>query len=115
MSYSLQIYLLLLVAHKVLRGSTGFALNIFFLQWCVFLRVVCCSHELGNYIYIIKACCLAPAYDLYDMADDVSYLMDHLNIASVHLVGGSLGGMITQVHKSYCLCLSYIHMRGYII
>ncbi|HIA04786.1 MAG TPA: alpha/beta hydrolase, partial [Myxococcales bacterium] len=35
-------------------------------------------------------------YTLYDMADDVAGLMDHLSIDKAHLVGISLGGMIAQ-------------------
>ncbi|GLK88854.1 alpha/beta fold hydrolase [Pseudomonas turukhanskensis] len=40
----------------------------------------------------------SPApYTLENMADDVAQLMDHLEIASAHVVGASMGGMITQV------------------
>ena len=35
-------------------------------------------------------------YTLYDMADDVAGLMDHLSIDKAHIVGISLGGMIGQ-------------------
>jgi pimeloyl-ACP methyl ester carboxylesterase len=36
-------------------------------------------------------------YDLDDMAKDAIALMDHLNIDKAHIVGVSMGGMITQV------------------
>tara|TARA_Y100000590_G_scaffold468091_1_gene649368 strand:+ start:11694 stop:12644 length:951 start_codon:yes stop_codon:yes gene_type:complete len=36
-------------------------------------------------------------YDLNDMAKDAIALMDHLEIEKAHLVGASMGGMITQV------------------
>ena len=36
-------------------------------------------------------------YDLNDMAKDAIALMDHLNIDKAHIVGASMGGMITQI------------------
>ena len=36
-------------------------------------------------------------YDLNDMAKDAISLMDYLNIDKAHIVGASMGGMITQV------------------
>ena len=36
-------------------------------------------------------------YDLSDMAKDTVSLMDHLGIDKAHVVGASMGGMITQV------------------
>ena len=37
------------------------------------------------------------SYTLEDMASDAVGLMDHLNIQKAHIVGASMGGMITQV------------------
>src|SRR5262249_15025427 len=39
----------------------------------------------------------AVAYTLDDMADDVTGLMDVLDIAAAHIVGVSMGGLIVQV------------------
>jgi|TARA_B110000438_G_C15818468_1_gene653099 pimeloyl-ACP methyl ester carboxylesterase len=36
-------------------------------------------------------------YDLDDMAKDAVSLLDHLNIDKAHIVGASMGGMITQL------------------
>ena len=36
------------------------------------------------------------SYGIADMADDVRELIDHLEVAPVHVVGQSMGGMITQ-------------------
>ena len=36
-------------------------------------------------------------YDLSDMAKDAICLMDHLGIDKAHIVGASMGGMITQI------------------
>jgi len=44
----------------------------------------------------------AGNYDLDDMAGDTIALLDHLEMASVHLVGMSLGGMIAQ-------CIASLH------
>ena len=36
-------------------------------------------------------------YDLSDMAKDAISLMDYLNIEKAHIIGASMGGMITQI------------------
>jgi proline iminopeptidase len=38
-----------------------------------------------------------PDYTLDDMAKDAVCLMDHLNIERAHIIGASMGGMITQL------------------
>lgn len=40
---------------------------------------------------------LAPAYRLFDMAEDVVALLDGLGIRAAHIVGYSMGGMIGQI------------------
>ncbi|MDL0431977.1 alpha/beta hydrolase [Marinobacter sp. TBZ242] len=40
---------------------------------------------------------IAAPYTLHDMAGDVCHLMDALGLASAHLVGVSMGGMISQL------------------
>ncbi len=39
----------------------------------------------------------APNYSLQDMADDAVAVLDHDGIARAHIVGASMGGMITQL------------------
>lgn len=41
--------------------------------------------------------CAAANYDLHDMADDVIGLCDALGVRKAHLVGVSMGGMISQI------------------
>ncbi|WP_296282132.1 esterase EstB [uncultured Acinetobacter sp.] len=36
-------------------------------------------------------------YNLYDMADDVALLIDRLGIEKAHILGASMGGMISQI------------------
>lgn len=54
----------------------------------------------------------SAAYRLEDMADDAVGLLDHLDIAKAHLIGVSMGGMISQVfalnHSDRCLSLTSI-------
>jgi pimeloyl-ACP methyl ester carboxylesterase len=40
---------------------------------------------------------LKVPYQLHDMAEDIISLMDYLHIASAHIVGASMGGMIAQL------------------
>jgi pimeloyl-ACP methyl ester carboxylesterase len=53
-----------------------------------------------------------PAYSLDDMADDAAGLLDALGIASAHIVGVSMGGMISQLmairHPSHVASLTSI-------
>jgi pimeloyl-ACP methyl ester carboxylesterase len=35
-------------------------------------------------------------YTLYDMADDVSMLIDQLGLEKTYLIGASMGGMISK-------------------
>ena len=36
-------------------------------------------------------------YNLFDMADDVALLIDRLGIEKPHILGASMGGMISQI------------------
>ena len=38
-----------------------------------------------------------PAYSMQDMADDAIAVLDHYGIGKAHIVGASMGGMITQL------------------
>lgn len=40
---------------------------------------------------------MAVPYRLEDMADDTIGLLDHLDLESAHIVGGSLGGLIAEM------------------
>ncbi|NOU88676.1 alpha/beta fold hydrolase [Paenibacillus sp. LMG 31460] len=44
------------------------------------------TYELGN-----------PGYSFEDMADDAICILDHFGIAQAHIVGISIGGMLTQI------------------
>ncbi len=46
-----------------------------------------------------STCCPvgAPNYSLQDMADDAVAVLDHYGVAKAHIVGASMGGMITQI------------------
>jgi pimeloyl-ACP methyl ester carboxylesterase len=39
----------------------------------------------------------AAVYDLYDLADDAKGILDGLGIAEAHVIGASMGGMISQI------------------
>jgi len=52
------------------------------------------TDEEGNFVHSETA---NSKYDLNDMAKDAIALMDHLSIDKAHIVGASMGGMITQV------------------
>jgi len=56
-------------------------------------------------------------YDLSDMASDIILLLDVLNIASVHVIGQSMGGMIAQEfvlnNPKRVISLSLIYTSGY--
>jgi len=58
------------------------------------------TDEEGNFLPVPEGA--NPKYVLNDMAKDAIALMDHLNIDKAHVVGASMGGMISQV-----ICLDY--------
>ena len=52
---------------------------------------------LGNYIKYYLFLPVRSEYKLDDMADDAVLVMDHLQIEQTHLIGMSMGGMISQI------------------
>jgi len=51
----------------------------------------------ANFLRYKLGMAVRSSYDLNDMAEDTRGLMDRLGIASAHIVGVSMGGMIAQI------------------